>query len=249
MDHISKHLTNGAAGLDLANRHRVGEALNGKISMEASSSDKDGMLAWHRSTFVKRYQNRLQAAGIPPRYAGYTLKGIRASFDGDKREACNAACTLVKEGHVWQRDENRHSLLLAGSFGTGKTTLATATFKEMMYVRDNEGLWFKFYDFVRYIQAGYGDGTANRKLNRIKRVPILLLDDVGDIGRQARETESRCELLFEVLDCRNDNLFSTLFTTNLDEVGLVTQFGERTFQRILEMCALVRLEGRNFRLS
>lgn len=144
--------------------------------------------------------------------------------------------------------KKRHALLLSGGLGTGKTTLACALLKRYLWKQQLEGKFAKFYDFIREVQSGYADGTGTDRLQAVQRVPVLVLDDVGDLDRSVRVSENRKELLFEVLDYRNDYLLPTILTTNLDERGLVEQFSERTFTRIMEMCRMVRLEGRNFRL-
>ena len=141
----------------------------------------------------------------------------------------------------------RHALLLSGGFGTGKTTLACALLKRYLWQHQVDGRFIKFYQFIRNVQSGYSDGTASAVLAAVQKASVLVLDDVGELERVITQSENRRELLFEVLDYRNDYLLPTILTTNLDERGLIDQFSERTFQRIMEMCRLVRLEGRNFR--
>lgn len=143
--------------------------------------------------------------------------------------------------------------MLAGEFGTGKTTLATAALKELVWQalrvgrKGVEARWLKFYDFVREIQSGYSTGTADEGMQAVQHVPLLMLDDVGDLER-GTETDNKRDLLYQVIDHRNDHLRTTILTSNLSEADFAEQFGERTFQRILEMSVMIRMKGANLRL-
>jgi DNA replication protein DnaC len=137
-----------------------------------------------------------------------------------------------------------------GEYGTGKTFLATAIFKHMLWNADtNAAMWRKFYDFIREVQSSYSqaaDETVRRVLRRYQSTPLLLLDDVGDLTIQ-EQTEDRRRLLYEVLDKRNDQMLPTILTSNLSPARFKEQFGERTLERVLEMAALYRMDGRNYR--
>lgn len=137
-----------------------------------------------------------------------------------------------------------------GDHGTGKTWLATATFKHLLWHSTGKSaIWTKFYDFIREVQSTYSPAaqtTVKRVLGRYQHTPILLLDDVGDLTVE-EQTEDRRRLLYEVLDKRNDEMLPTLLTSNLSPKKFQEQFGERTLERVIEMAAMYRMEGRNFR--
>ena len=200
------------------------------------------------------YRGVVYRATIPPRYQAYTLSQMRQHFtDPSKIAGVDACRELAKRGAVMDRGADRYCLMLAGGFGTGKTTLATAAIKELAWERTKLGeevdmRWLKFYDFVRSVQSGYGDGTADEIMRSVQRCSVLLLDDVGDLERGA-ETDNKRDLLYQVVDFRNDYLLPTVFTSNLLPADLATQFGQRTFERIMEMCAFVEVGGQNLRMS
>jgi DNA replication protein DnaC len=83
-------------------------------------------------------------------------------------------------------------------------------------------------------------------LKRYQTTPILLLDDIGDLTINT-QTDDRRRLLYEVLDKRNDEMLPTILTSNLSPKRFKEQFGERTLERVVEMAALYRMEGRNYR--
>lgn len=202
---------------------------------------------------LANFRNRVSRAGMPPRFKYYILgqnseEGLRAAWRDykDKETALSIACELFDPPS--SAPSVRNALLLIGGFGTGKTTLACALLKHYMWKYQEEGLFLKFYQFIRLVQSGYSTGLADEALKTAQRAPILVLDDIGELERRVSQSEDRKQLLFEVLDHRNDHFLPTILTTNLDVKGLIEQFTERTFQRIMEMCQMVHLEGKNFRL-
>lgn len=200
---------------------------------------------------LEAWQHVLDRAGIPPRYQRAHLETNCAGFADmpEKRRAHTAALDLVTYGSIMSRDAQRFCVLLTGPYGTGKTWLATATFKALMRKNGGAGLWRKFYGFVREVQGAYRRGStesADDVLSRFQKTPVLFLDDVGDLDAPG-ETEDRRRLLYEVLDYRNDYLLPTILTTNLTGDAIAAQFGERTMQRVLEMCAMVGMDGKDYR--
>ena len=193
----------------------------------------------------------MNRAGISPRHKQAHMDSCLSlkTMQG-KKIALSYAERFAQNAKVLQRGRDRFTLLLCGGLGTGKTWLATAAFKDILW-REKNGMWRKFYKFVREVQSCYNAGakyTADEIISRYQRTPLLLLDDVGDM-EITTETEDRKRLLYEVLDSRSDYLLPTIITTNLGPAELENQFGERTFQRILEMSALVEMSGENFRLQ
>ena len=185
----------------------------------------------------------------------FTMESVKAGLTGVKADVYDRVRAYVNaHGTIMQRDQARHSIFLSGSFGSGKTTLGVAALKALCWARVETGrgdaapTFEKFYTFTRCVQAGYSDGTASATLQGIQRAPLLMLDDVGDLERSRTETDDKRALLYEVLDYRSDHFLPTILTTNLSADGLSEAFGARTFERILEMSALIELGGENLRL-
>lgn len=210
------------------------------------------MAAEYREREAVAWQLILERSGIPPRYQRAHLATNCAEYANDdaKKRAHEAARDLANTGRVTSRGAERFALLLTGPYGTGKTWLATGAFKAILARTPSKaGLWRKFYGFVRDVQATYARGSeksSDEVIGQFQRAKVLLLDDVGDLNAPG-ETEDRRRLLYEVLDYRNDHLLPTILTTNLTGDAIAQQFGERTMQRVLEMCAMVAMEGRDYR--
>jgi len=202
----------------------------------------------------------LSRVGVPKRHRGaYWESCRRYAGDEQKRVSLQKALSFAgKDGSTAGRvhatrsgtDVVCFSLLLMGDHGTGKTFLATATFKHLLWhTTGKSAIWSKFYEFIREVQSTYSAAattTVRKVLGKYQNTPILLLDDVGDLTIE-EQTEDRRRLLYEVLDKRNDKMLPTILTSNLSPTRFEDQFGERTLERVIEMAAMYRMEGRNYR--
>lgn len=99
-------------------------------------------------------------------------------------------------------------LYLHGNFGCGKTYLIAAIFNELAKKGYKSSIIF-WPEFLR--QAFYDD--FNEKFEYVKKVPVLLIDDIGAEGLTAW---NRDEILCPLLQYRMDNNLTTFFTSNLN---------------------------------
>lgn len=215
-----------------------------------------------REEAQRRYRYKLDSCGIPPRFMPARLAEISPA-EG-KRSALDLARLFAEAGEA----EGFPCLMFAGDYGTGKTWLGTAVFKELVWkaVTGNFApslagetdvfrighpadrfVWTKWYDVVREVQDTYGSGDLRvlEVMRRYQMARILMLDDIG--GFERANTEDRRQILYEIIDYRNDRLMPTILTTNLDKSGMIDQFGERTYNRLIEMCKMVGVAGVNYR--
>lgn len=190
---------------------------------------------------------------MPPRFSQAHPRTCRlfAEMEG-KAEAFQTATAFAETGSVVSRGRTRFALLLSGDVGRGKSWLASSVFGVILHKQTGakSGRWAKFHKFIREVQACYTPAakeTSDAVLTRYQTTPLLMLDDVGDMDRDHRETEDRVRLLYEVLDYRNDYLLPTILTTNLGPKDLMGQFGQRTWERIYEMSVMCEMAGANMR--
>ena len=99
-------------------------------------------------------------------------------------------------------------LYLHGNFGCGKTYLIAAIFNELAKSGYKSSIIF-WPEFLR--QAFYDD--FNEKFDYVKKVPLLLIDDIGAEGLTAW---NRDEILCPLLQYRMDNNLTTFFISNLN---------------------------------
>lgn len=223
--------------------------------------------AYRQNRANQLYQTYVQQIPPIPREASLETNCQVFANDPEKRRAYELATEFAKQRSVVQHEHKHFGIIFIGEFGRGKTWLATATWKQIVKDMAREackGLtyqgeelrtqamkprWAKFYDFIQDVQDCYHPTSkhpVSAVLSWYQHAPLLLLDDVGDLD-QGAERDDRRRRLYEVIDYRNDHGLPTILTTNLSLKALGEQFGERTVQRVFEMCAKVEMSGRNFR--
>lgn len=107
----------------------------------------------------------------------------------------------------YPQSENKKGLYLHGNFGCGKTYLIAALFNEVAKKGYKSAILF-WPEFLR--QAFYDD--FKEKYDYVKKVPLLLIDDIGAENVTAW---NRDEILCPLLQYRMDEGLTTFFTSNL----------------------------------
>jgi len=108
--------------------------------------------------------------------------------------------------------EMTKGLYLNGNFGCGKTYLLSAMLNEL--AKKGKRIAIIYYpEFLRSLKESFIDGEEyKRKFNYIKKIDMLLLDD---IGAEVVTEWSRDEVLGTILQYRMEENLPTFFTSNL----------------------------------
>lgn len=146
--------------------------------------------------------------------------------------------------HWEEMQQDGIGLLLFGSVGTGKSYAAGCIANELI----DYGHSVRFIglsDVVNRMQ-GVHSGERDDYLQSLLKPELLILDDLG----AERSTSFGKEQVFDVINKRTLSGKPLIVTTNIPL--LVMQQAEdiqdrRIFDRVLEVCVLVRFEGENFR--
>ena len=101
-------------------------------------------------------------------------------------------------------------MYLSGSFGSGKTYLISALFNEMAKKGINSVIIY-YPEFLRSLKASFST-NYDEKFMKIKKVPLLLIDDIGAENSTAW---ARDEVLAPILQYRMEEKLPTFFTSNL----------------------------------
>ena len=208
----------------------------------------------------------LERLRIPPRYQHCFLSG----FDtGDSVKVAAQKMKVMRYCHDYPSRGSKNAndkglgLLFTGSNGTGKTHLAVAALRELATAHGVIGQFWDYHELLREIRNSYDAATAFTEyevLEPIISMDVLLLDDLG----AWRITDWMNDTLFYVLNKRYLATRPTLITTNYPdrdptprEVSdadttirgeyLVDRIGLRLRSRLLESCAVIRLDGPDFR--
>lgn len=108
-------------------------------------------------------------------------------------------------------------LYLHGNFGSGKTYLISALFNELAKKGVKSAIVY-FPEFLRTLKASFQksddlEASFSEKYEYIKRVPLLLIDDIGAENVTAW---GRDEILGTLLQYRMNENLPTFFTSNLN---------------------------------
>ncbi|WP_445489688.1 primosomal protein DnaI [Niallia sp. 03133] len=183
---------------------------------------------------------------------------LKASFSNmdigqDRAEAVRAAINFVKQYEPGQRQKG---IYFYGDFGVGKSYLLGAIANELSQKQVSSMIVY-VPELFREMKSSIGDSTLNEKLERIKREPILMLDD---IGAETMSSWIRDEVLGPILQFRMLENLPTLFTSNFDFSGLehhltYSQRGEeekmkamRVMERIRYLANPIHVKGPNKRM-
>lgn len=144
-------------------------------------------------------------------------------------------------------------IYLNGSFGSGKTYLIASLFNEMAK-KGIKSILIYYPDFLISLKASF-QSNYSEKFNYIKRIPLLLLDD---IGAENCSNWSRDEVLGPILQYRMENHLPTFFTSNLTIEELEKQLSitssgvdkvkaRRIIERIKQLTVSLELISKNRR--
>lgn len=114
--------------------------------------------------------------------------------------------------NCYTKGEKLKGIYLNGNFGCGKTYLLTAMLNEL--AKQGHKVAMVYYpEFLRTLKESlYDNNEFKNKFNYIKKVELLLLDD---IGAETLTEWSRDEILGTILQYRMEENLPTFFTSNL----------------------------------
>lgn len=157
----------------------------------------------------------------------------------------------------YRENTNQKGLYLCGNFGCGKTYLISAMFNELAKEGIKSAIVF-WPEYLRDLKSTFNSEYKNEfsnKYNQIKKVPLLLIDD---LGAESATAWSRDEILCPLLQYRMDEKLPTFFTSNLDLKALeshlaITRNGDeiikagRIVSRISQLAQYQEMISKNLR--
>ena len=130
-------------------------------------------------------------------------------------------------------------LIFYGSPGTGKTFAASCIANALMQRR----VPVLVTSIVRLTANMFGD-DLNELLHRMNTALLLVLDDFG----AERDTPTKAEQVFSVIDARYVSKKPMVITTNLTDFKTETDVRrKRVYDRIFEICAPIKMDGESKR--
>lgn len=164
-----------------------------------------------------------------------TLERTFDSFDASRQPKAFRTCK-----DYLGKYQTGASLLLTGTYGTGKTHLATAIANALL----DDGVPAMYDTWAGHLQR-LKDEFANgerRHLSLMKKVDVLIIDDLG----KDKLTEWNNEVLFEVINYRYEHRKPVVVTTNATPKELEDRC-PAVYSRLCEICELIPMTGKDYR--
>lgn len=192
---------------------------------------------------------KLEFANIPETFKDLTINSFRIdlySKDESKSKAIVAkkmAANFIKNFEIFQ-EKGKGLYLYSETKGSGKTRMAISVGNAIMKVKRLGVKYTTTIDLLDEIKKTFNkDSQINESelINSIKKVDVLILDDVG----VENPTPWVKTIFYSILDGRMDNKKITVFTSNLSMDQL--QHDDRLKSRIEKMATPVEFPNESIR--
>ena len=197
-----------------------------------------------------KYLENIYSYDIPELIRKASMKDIYT----DDKNRFNTVKWINKFIKDYEKNPHSKGLYLSGSFGSGKTYLISAMFNELAKKSIKSAIIF-WPEFLVYLKSLFGKEEYQEILNKIKKVPLLLIDD---IGAETTTSWSRDEILSPILQYRMQESLPTFFTSNLSidllekhlansKDGIEEVKAKRIIERINQLTEKQDLISKNYR--
>ena len=164
---------------------------------------------------AERLAARLRGAGSTPLYLDWTLESFAATRTDE------AALAFAWEWIDRYVAGERINAFIYGPQGGGKTGLAWSMIRHLVTEGDvgcKIATWREALDVMR---DSFRHSEPSRQMERLRAVPVLVLDDVGS----ERPTDFARSELLSLVDRRMLNKRPTIITSNFDQNSLADRLG------------------------
>ena len=178
-------------------------------------------------------------ANIPNAYTNTTLE----NYEKYTKESEIAHAYMITLGN----GENTQGVYIFGASGLGKTHLAIGLLKKRME-QGKTGLFVVVPELMESLRRCLREGGDDFEiLQALYNVDCLVLDDLG----AEKATEWVAERLYLVINQRYLSNRMTIITSNCTPQEMeerLGQQGKRITSRVLEMCKIIPLVGKDYRI-
>lgn len=154
----------------------------------------------------RKRENKIRSHYIPQDVLAMTFEQL--DLDAAREEAIFAAMRFAA---TFGTEEQCKGLYLYGDFGVGKSCIAGALAQDL--AQRNIPVYMVFVpEFFRELKESIQDGSTTEKVEQLKNVDVLILDD---LGAEMLSPWLRDEILGSILQYRVSKSLPTIFTSNL----------------------------------
>jgi DNA replication protein DnaC len=142
--------------------------------------------------------------------------------------------------------KTKKGLYIHGAVGTGKTHIVYAL-SESSWAKGRTKV-YNSTDILRRIRADFSRKGSEKEYFEemlIEMSGLLIIDDVGS----EKISDWVLETFYHIINKRYNDMKLTIFTSNFQIADLAQRIGDRTSSRIVEMCNVVELVGKDRRLD
>lgn len=143
-----------------------------------------------------------------------------------------------------QKSLKEKNLLIMGNPGTGKTHLSKAISRTLKARGFLVG-YISSVELFNKIKATFDRGTTERVYEEMKKLDLLVIDDVGVETTKLNDVSWTVRAWTEIIDARLGK--PNIWTTNLDEIALSEVVGARANSRMYENTRFIDLFTDDYR--
>ena len=222
---------------------RIREILDRELARatQAQSSYSELLARLFREEYLYRksrsLEYRIREAKLPERWSLDT-------FPFDRQPGASAAqLRQLAELDFVPKTEN---LVFIGPTGVGKTGLASGLLLKALQ-NGYKGLFLKAQDLFDDLYTSLADRFTRKLLNKLSRIDVLLIDELGYLNLQPEQTNA----FFKLMDERYRKK-ATIITTNLDYDHWYSFLGNKDLvgallDRLRHRCHTIRIDGPSLR--
>lgn len=187
---------------------------------------QEGALAW-----------RIKRAGIPEKWTLESFPWKRQPGVAQKQIRGFAELDFVPKAE---------NIVFIGPTGVGKTGLASSLLLKALQ-NGHRGVFIRAQDLFDQMYASLADRSSRKLLNRLSRVDVLVIDEMGYLNLRPEQTN----IFFKLMEERYRQR-ATIITTNLDYPEWQNFLGnkalvEALLSRLRHQCHTVRIDGPSLR--